>query len=412
MKRQMKKVIYLIAMGALLASCSNSYKANKYLEKVFNRIEGDYISFDVEEINPVHSVGKNIYYSNRKDSVWANDHVDLSSRSIYYQDSFKCITLYDDKLYLIQKKEDMDYIDSFYFYNNPLADFYLHARYVNLYLFPDKGKKLMKSYYQNVRIGKREDKKHKVISFEDRTVQGEDSLGNSVPRPFLVKLYVNDSSKLIEKIESKRIEYTNPDDTTWNTTYYLSNISFDNKDSLMNKMFDFNNKEYSGFKRFSRFNDDKDAVLDTANPIHKEKSMLLTDEMLNASIISLNGDTTTIGEKEGWIFVDFWFIGCKPCMSVLLKIKEEKQKYGYALLEKEGVRIMLINPESENLPHIKKFIAQYDVYEYVYASKALKKQLNITYMPQYFLISPNKTIYRIDSEKPLDYSEILKIIKK
>ncbi|MDR1006187.1 MAG: hypothetical protein LBL74_04915 [Bacteroidales bacterium] len=403
----MKKVILLTLVSLSLLSCSNSHKATKYLEQVVSKIDKkEQISFSVDEIMPLLSQ-KYVYYANRKDSVWGFNQVDFS-KTIFYPDSIKYISLSMDKLSLIIKKENMNAEDSFAFYNTLYFSFFGQAEYVNLYLFPKSGLNQIK-YYKNLKINNdKEDSKYKIISFENRTLSSYDKEGNLYPIPYMVKLYVNDSSKIIEKIESKRIECKYPEDTINNVTYYISDISFDDKKGLIDSVFDFNNKEYTNFNRlYQTFFDESDEI-DTTAPIHKLDSfMVMTNEMLNAPIINLNGDTTTIGEEKGWILVDFWFIGCKPCLETFVKMKDERQKYGQTLLEKEGIKIMMINPYSENINHITRFCAQYSMDKDIYLSKAIEKYFDLYSLPQYFLISPDKKIYRIKELN--DYSEILKI---
>lgn len=391
----MKKIIYLL-IAILFVSCS-SYRANKYWEKeIVNKYDKENISFKVKEYyQATNGYDSLIYYVKKTDQKYFA--VDENVRySILKEDSAKVVDLMYDELTITLKSDSIEYM---------LCQGMIKGRnVVNYYfLFSPENKKTFPNF-KNIKAKNIDGTKYKILSFDNKRIYTKDnSTGEWIPNFSEVFLFVNNKTKLVERIETRKIKNNEFDTINEDMTYYFSDYNYNNHDSYVDSLFDFNRKEYSYFKKNYG---DKRLISDERA---EEKDTIMNDKILNYPILRLSGDTTTIKELDGWLLLDFWFIGCKPCMESFAHLSKEKQENGELVLEKENIKVLLINPLSSNSDMIRKTIDKFNLTEYFYHSRDINKLLPISHMPHLFLISPDKKIVYI-AHGMADYTEILKIV--
>lgn len=223
-----------------------------------------------------------------------------------------------------------------------------------------------------------------------------------IPNYHIVRYYYNKNTGLINYICATP---TKDSRRSCKVEYFLS-YSFENPQRYINDIFDFSQQKYVNYSRHN------DQFLPYSWTYSKEETPSeLTPQVLNYPIISIKGDTTTIAQENGWLLLDFWWFGCKGCIKWIVATGHEKAKYGQRILEKNNIKIMSINAISDNREKLKSMAQKYDAEDIVYHAKALGEIFNISTMPQYYLISPDKKILLKTNELG-DYSEVLKIKKE
>lgn len=223
-----------------------------------------------------------------------------------------------------------------------------------------------------------------------------------IPMFHVVDYYFNETSKCIDYICATPVDC--PENVAWKNEFYIKyNYVIDS--GLVAKTFDFSSQRY---KNHSRHNDD---FWPYSKSYSSTKQSELVKNVLDFPVVSLNNDTTNIGQEEGWLLLDFWFIGCPGCMKWMRSLKNEKDTLGFRILENEGIKIMLINPLSNNFDVLTTLADNYFAKDIMYHAKALGNIFNIRPMPKYILVSPEKQIVYTTGDLS-DYSELLKAKKE
>ncbi len=323
-------------------------------------------------------------------------HTDLR-KIMFKEDSLKLVDLISDELYISLRTDPDNY---YYIYKDQV--YYGYAEHYN-YLLDIKDKDLTPRF-KKIKTKTIDGIRYRVLSYDIKNHFTQDYLtGEVIPNFSEITLYIDNQTKLVQRIERKKIKNNKFDTINDDLTYYFSDYDYSSHDYLIDSLFDFNSEEYSYFKRL--FGDKRYIQEEEAD----DKDTIMNDIILNHPIISLGGDTTTIKDLNGWLLLDFWFIGCGPCMNLFDILSKEKQEQGGLALEKEGIKVLLINPLSSNNKLIEKTIEKFDLRDYFYHSRGINKHLSISRMPHLFLISPDKKIV-YTSHGLVDYSKILNIV--
>ena len=133
------------------------------------------------------------------------------------------------------------------------------------------------------------------------------------------------------------------------------------------------------------------------------------DCFLDAPLVSATLDTVTLREIEGWVLVDIWRFGCRPCAEFVKNMKQEQDSLGYRILEREGISVVCLNPSSLVTSEFKAYTERYDIQDIAYSARAIADCVNWHSFPYYFLISPEKEIVFRDSHLGENYEHILDI---
>lgn len=167
-------------------------------------------------------------------------------------------------------------------------------------------------------------------------------------------------------------------------------------------MLDFDNDAYSLFSR----HDNQSLPYSMTGTKNEE----ISQEILRFPLKNLKGEQTTLDEENGWLLVDLWQFGCEPCYEKFKKFGKEKASEGQTTLEKAGVKLLCINPLSDNMEQIKKVADKYNVNDLLYAGKGLNTLIKAQYYPTFYLISPKKEV--VLKGNSINDDEIMETIEK
>ena len=93
-----------------------------------------------------------------------------------------------------------------------------------------------------------------------------------------------------------------------------------------------------------------------------------------------------------------------------MRMAAEKDSLGYRILENEGIKILAIEHNSNNMEIISKRAHKTKSEDIMYSGKGIGITINIPTLGYYYLVSPNKEIVYETGDLG-DYSEILKKIE-
>ena len=131
------------------------------------------------------------------------------------------------------------------------------------------------------------------------------------------------------------------------------------------------------------------------------------DSLLDFPIVSLNNDTTTLRDENGFILLNFWSFGCQPCIKNLINYGKQIDSIGYRIIENNGIKIMAINYLSDDTDDISAIADKTNSSDIVYSAKGIRQHISIPFMGYYYLLSPSKEII-FETGDLGDYSELLK----
>lgn len=166
----------------------------------------------------------------------------------------------------------------------------------------------------------------------------------------------------------------------------ISDYSYDNKDNYVDSLF-FHNSELSRFKHFNCRQSLPHSII-----ILSEGTMNVDDSIYNLPIVSLQGDTTTLQEQQGWVLLDIWTIRCKPCMDLPRTLQKEQQELGYRNMENAGIKIMYVNGTARATDKMREHVAQWNCEDITFSCEGLLSMLKENSVPQLYLISPDGQI--------------------
>ena len=209
-----------------------------------------------------------------------------------------------------------------------------------------------------------------------------------------VRFYVNAATNIMDSAYTEIYQYSSK------VYYTFYDFSFENRQSYIDSIFNFDNKEYEKFSKYDIVNSEPYYSFDT----------IVTDKLLDFPLVDLNNDTTTLREQEGWVLLNFCTITCDYSMRQLDRYAKEKDSLGYRILEKEGIKIMAIEHKSNNMEYIEKYAKRHHSEDITYSAKGIFNAIDVNWWECYYLISPDKkAVYR--TEKLGDYSEIINKLK-
>lgn len=219
-----------------------------------------------------------------------------------------------------------------------------------------------------------------------------------------VSYYLNMQTHLIEYIRATPMQ-TSGNQAIFRLYEQFITISFDDQRDLLRERFNFARPEFAAYSH----HDDHFAPYSTTVWNGNGKTETLTDAVLDYPIVNIAGDTTTIRQEEGWILLDFWFLGCKSCYENMHKMQQERDSLGYYLLDSLGVRTLFINPLSDNVQRLTELGENYSLLPHFYHAKGIGNILDVSVMPKSFLITPTKRVALVMQNK-VDYKQIQTVI--
>ncbi|MCQ2309889.1 MAG: hypothetical protein MJZ78_07935 [Bacteroidales bacterium] len=235
-----------------------------------------------------------------------------------------------------------------------------------------------------------------VAEHRNRLMYNHETNEFDIPLQYGSQIWINSET---QQIDSVIVQNITENDFTRKYSYYVSNISFDDRSQYLDSIFNFENPKYKSYSRHT------ESFIPYS--MRGTRADTVNLELLKFPIVSLNGDTTTFNEEEGFILLNFWGFGCPPCMKNLQRYKKQTDSLGYRILEKEGIKIMAINYWSNNMELIAETAEKYDIQDIVYSAKGMGEFIKIPYIGYFYLLSPTKEII-FETGDLGDYSELLK----
>lgn len=166
----------------------------------------------------------------------------------------------------------------------------------------------------------------------------------------------------------------------------ISDYSYDSHDDYVDSIF-FHNSKHNRLRHFNCRQSLPHSIIDL-----REGTMTMNDSLYNLPFVSLQGDTTTLQEQQGWVLLDLWTIRCKPCMELPRTLQKEQQELGYRKLENAGIEIMYVNGTARSTDKMREHVAQWNCEDITFSCEGLLSLLKENSVPQLYLISPDKKI--------------------
>lgn len=136
------------------------------------------------------------------------------------------------------------------------------------------------------------------------------------------------------------------------------------------------------------------------------------NRFLNAPLINVSLDTTSLRNIEGWVLVDIWSFGCKPCAKFAKQMEQEQAELGYRKLEHEGIKVVCLNPHSLVTETFKAYVKRFKISDIAYSAQTINGVMDWRGYPYYFLLSPDKKIVYRGNNLGENYENILKAKKE
>jgi thiol-disulfide isomerase/thioredoxin len=131
-------------------------------------------------------------------------------------------------------------------------------------------------------------------------------------------------------------------------------------------------------------------------------------------LVDTEGKITTLEQYKGkYLYIDFWFSACKPCIKEFPSSKELNDR-----LNRNDIVFITINSDTDESVW-KKTLAKRDIEgDHFYDNKTLNNDVLYRYFlvrifPHYWIVDPNGKILTPNADKPSEFLEnntFLKII--
>ena len=337
---------------------------------------------------------KDMHYSN--DSLLFEDESEViirydGKRSLLFYNQYGIETMYllDDDYYKKIEKPEGSLIK----YENTIFDFSRHYDALGKYGFIPRYFYHIPYYFYPIDFAHSMSITQLFNGFDERMIDGEPyNVYKFDDKEHRIKLYVNAATNIMDSAYSEMYQYSSK------VYYSFYDFSFENRQAYIDSIFNFNNKEYEKYSRY-----------DIANPEpYHSSDTIVTDKLLDFPLVDLKNDTTTLREQNSWVLLYFW--RCEDShIEQLEKYVQEKDSLGYRILENEDVRIMAIEPSSNNMEYIERVADKYDCEDIIYSAKEIYNAIDVLYH-KYYLISPDKkVVYKNWNIE--DYEEIIDKLK-
>lgn len=319
---------------------------------------------------------KDMHYSN--DSLLFEDESEViirydGKRSLLFYNQYGIETMYllDDDYYKKIEKPEGSLIK----YENTIFDFSRHYDALGKYGFIPRYFYHIPYYFYPIDFAHSMSITQLFNGFDERMIDGEPyNVYKFDDKEHRIKLYVNAATNIMDSAYSEMYQYSSK------VYYSFYDFSFENRQAYIDSIFNFNNKEYEKYSRY-----------DIANPEpYHSSDTIVTDKLLDFPLVDLKNDTTTLREQNSWVLLYFWRYEDSH-IEQLEKYVQEKDSLGYRILENEDVRIMAIEPSSNNMEYIERVADKYDCEDIIYSAKEIYNAIDVLYH-KYYLISPDKKV--------------------
>ena len=202
---------------------------------------------------------------------------------------------------------------------------------------------------------------------------------NDIPVTDYIWYYCNKDSYWVEKI----VVAKNTDGTGRREVFEFKNIQTARKNNLDSTKYIIHNLLYSNYAKYDFTVEDAPSVIGWGG-----SDTLLSDEVLHFPLVNTLGDTVRLADAKGWILLDFWIYGCRPCASFWTELQQEKDSLGYRRLEHNGIQLFCINNEGGVTQKFIGYANRFHAHDIMYAARGLHF-LDTRMTPTYYLFAPN-----------------------
>lgn len=232
-----------------------------------------------------------------------------------------------------------------------------------------------------------------------------DSYSEWIPVYDSITYFCNKETDLIERITVKSGRGSNI-----RYSYHFTHFSLKKQNLKTSEIFDFSNPRY---RNFEKYNFNLEYVHPSLDNIGWSREGNFQDSALSSKILDFplkdtENKTHFLKDYTGWILIDIWTYGCRPCYAFHNKLKQEQDSLGYRILENEGMKIFCINTYSD-VKKLKKYANMFNVSDITFcADEKLYRHFDIRVHPKYYLYSPDGKLVFEGYVSPDDYSPLLK----
>lgn len=408
----MKKYVFLII--SILLFCSTSYaqkksniftsiaaerQYNKYANKAIEKhkwINFELVTSGIKNGNPLPVDKYQVSYYNDKDSA-----------IVYFSYPWNIfLKIYSNKLYSVNDDNQELSIfkrhgenDCYEFTRANAEDRFMFFPYFERNtigkLFGSQDFSLI--YHKDTIVNKKQKIKFYGVGLKSHTYN-KNTKKYDIPSQYMAITWIDKNSNMVDSIVIHQLQKEQPAEKR---KYTICNLNYKDQSSKYSLIFDFKNPKYNNYSRHNNTN--------IPYSERNSSNITMTKELLTFPITNFDGKTTSISKMSGWLLLDFWSKGCKPCYEQFMAIQHEKDSLGQSILDSYNVRLVSVNPCSNNAEELVKITDKYQATNYSYYAKGIGEFIKINSYPTYYLISPDKKI--ILCPKHLgNYSEIVKAI--
>jgi len=233
-----------------------------------------------------------------------------------------------------------------------------------------------------------------------------DESGNVISSSEILYLWVDKQEMLVTK--ARRVIHNSVTSMSWDkvTDINISHISFEKPDH-----------DDAFFRRYITEKNECDVYNINQGQTNPSEAFIYvtaenTDKLLDAPLVNIFHDTVTIRQLNGWVLIDIWQFGCKPCARFHKKLSDEQDSLGYRILEHKGINILCLNPLSLVTESFVNYSKRFRITDIAYSAKSILGSLNWYSYPYYLLISPDKKIVYKNNYLETDYQDIFNAINE
>ena len=211
-----------------------------------------------------------------------------------------------------------------------------------------------------------------------------------VPNDDSIHFYLNQETKLVDRIDASSRNAFRGEDSYQYVRYFFHDLRVLDTVPALGDEWNAASPVYQNTPKY----DIRHFVPASLANMRPETRYRVTDrEILNYPLINIAGDTVTIGQMTGWLLLDFFNYGCKPCVRFHASILEESRADGLCRLEQNGVKVVCILPKTGLSDTFRRYVEKYGLQERAYCAREMGPSVNgLDYYPKYYLISPDKKI--------------------
>lgn len=140
----------------------------------------------------------------------------------------------------------------------------------------------------------------------------------------------------------------------------------------------------------------------------------LGTDMIPVSGVDVDKQTYVLNKetsKDELILLDFWYLGCVPCLKAMPFLEQLNQRFQH-----KGLKVVGVNPYDDVyddyiLKDIKAFMEKHSIsYEFAFTDSELAKEYQVFIFPSMYLIKDGKIIYAHNGYSEKSSTQLEKVI--